>query len=228
MKTFGLISFKITTEARGMAKILTVDSSFAKLESGKHISINKFQLKGGHMRITTFCLILIASLSWSILPSWAQLDEKTPRTKADKEIQSMTDPGSPLQPGLAEYTIGPLCQMGGGMMGGGGPCGGPYGPGAGMGPEPQAPPRALNQNSGAGLFAAYCAGCHPGGGNNIMPDLPIVGSEELEDFDTFHSYMRSPTLPNGAHGPMPGFSSSQISTRQMRTLYRFLKSVYGD
>lgn len=173
------------------------------------------------MRFTTFCLILIASLSWSILPSWAQMDEKTPRTKAGKEIQSVTDPGSPDQPGLAEDAIGPLCQMGGGMMGEEGQCG----PGAGMGPAPQ---RARNLNSGADLFAAYCAACHPGGGNNIMPMFPISRSKQLEDFDTFRSFVRSPTLPNGAQGPMPGFSSSQISTGQMRTLYRYLKSMYGE
>jgi mono/diheme cytochrome c family protein len=180
------------------------------------------------MRFTTFCLILTASLSWSILPGWAQVDGKTPKTTTGNEIQSVTNPGSPERPGLAEYAIGPLCQMGGGMMGGGGPCGGPYGPGAGMGPAPPASQRAGNQKSGAGLFAAYCAGCHPGGGNNIVPDLPISGSETLEDFDTFHSFIRRPTLPNGAQGAMPGFSSSQISTRQMRTLYQYLKSIYGD
>jgi mono/diheme cytochrome c family protein len=169
------------------------------------------------MRFTTFCLMLIALSYWPILPGWAQMDEK-PLSKAGKVIQSVTDPGSPEQPGLAEDAIGPLCQMGG-MMGGGGRCG----PG-GMGPAYQAPQSARNLNSGADLFAAYCAGCHPGGGNNIMPDLPIIGSKQLGDFDRFRSFVRRPTLPNGARGSMPGFSSSQISTRQMRTLYQYLKS----
>ena len=170
------------------------------------------------MRFTTLCLILFALLSWSILSSWAQMDEMTSKAKAYKEIQPVTDPE---QPSLTKDAIGPFCQMGGGMMGG------ECGPGR-MGPAYQAPQTAQNQSSGAGLFAAYCAGCHPGGGNNISPDLPISGSEELTDFDTFSSFIRYPTLPNGARGAMPGFSSSQISTRQMRALYRYLKSAYGD
>jgi mono/diheme cytochrome c family protein len=173
------------------------------------------------MKFTTFCLIMTAAFCWSILPSWAQMAEKTPKAKVAKEIPAVTsDPGSPEQPGLAKDGIGLLCQMGGGMMRGGGQCA----PGAGMGPGPQG---AQNLNSGADIFAANCAGCHPGGGNNVIPNLPIRGSAQLKDFNTFRSYIGSPTLPNGAHGPMPGFSSDQISNRQMRTLYQYLKSRWG-
>jgi mono/diheme cytochrome c family protein len=173
------------------------------------------------MKFTTFCLILVASLSWSILPSWAQMAEKTPKTKVAKEIQEVTsDPGNPAQPGLAQEAIGLLCQMGGGMMRGQGQCA----PGAGMRPGTQG---ARNLNSGADLFDANCAGCHPGGGNNIIPNLPISGSAPLKDFNTFRTYIRHPALPNGGPGPMPAFSSSQISDQQMRTLYQYLKSRWG-
>ncbi len=171
------------------------------------------------MRFTTFCLILLAALFWSILPSWAQAAENSPNARVAKEIPGGTaDPGRVGQANLAQDARGLLCQMGGGMMRGGRQCA----TGAGSGPQ-----GAQNLNSGVDIFNANCVGCHPGGGNNVMANLPIKGSAKLKDFNTFRSFVGNPTLPNGARGPMPGFSSDQISNRQMRQLYQYLKSKWG-
>jgi mono/diheme cytochrome c family protein len=105
-------------------------------------------------------------------------------------------------------------------MGGRGYCG----PGMRTGPRQG----TRGASSGADLFAGYCAGCHPGGGNNIMPDLPIRRSAQLNNFEAFRTYVRYPTLPNGALGAMPGFSSGQISDSQMRELYQYLRSRWGS
>jgi cytochrome c553 len=75
---------------------------------------------------------------------------------------------------------------------------------------------------GAEIFYADCSGCHPQGGNTINPNLPLHGAPQLESFESFLAYIRHPTLPNGARGAMPAFSSARISDKQARELYRFL------
>jgi hypothetical protein len=123
-------------------------------------------------------------------------------------------------PGAGSHNdkIGPFCQMGG-MMGGRGYCG----PMGGAGGQPGLP----GPGSGADLFRQNCAGCHPGGGNTLVPNLPIRGSAQLRDFDTFRTYVRYPSMPNGAPGAMPAFSASRLSYPQLLELYRYLKSRWG-
>jgi mono/diheme cytochrome c family protein len=152
------------------------------------------------MKKTSFFIILTAALAWSIIPIWARAADTAPR---------------------AQSAVGQLAQMGGGMMGrGGGYCG------PGMGPGSQYPAGALQ--SGPDIFNAYCAGCHAGGGNSVTPNLPLKGSPLMENFSTFRSFVRNPRMPNGAPGPMPTFSSGQISDQQMGELYQFLKSRWGS
>jgi mono/diheme cytochrome c family protein len=125
-----------------------------------------------------------------------------------------------------DASLGQLAQMrGGGMMGGQGYCGPGGGPGR-MGPYQASPGTAAGQG-GADLFSAYCIGCHPGGGNSVIPDLPLRGSAQMSNFNTFRAYVRNPVLPNGAPGPMPGFSPGQISDQQMRDLYHYVRSRWG-
>jgi hypothetical protein len=175
------------------------------------------------MKFTKFFLFLIAVSAWSIIPAWAQLAETVPKAKVATAIQAVTpDPGSQKAPGPAQEAIGLLAQMGPGMMGGGGQCG----PGGGMGPGYQQ--GAQNLNSGPDLFGAYCVGCHAGGGNSVMSNLPLRGSVLLKDFYTFRNFIRRPVLPNGGPGPMPGYSPGQISDQQMQALYQYLKSRWGS
>ncbi|MGA7561932.1 MAG: c-type cytochrome [Desulfobaccales bacterium] len=129
----------------------------------------------------------------------------------------MAGPDSQKKVGTMNEGIGLLCQMGGMMEGGN------CGPGGGPGYQPGTP----GQSPGANLFRQNCAGCHANGGNTINPDLPLRGSQQLQDFNTFRIYLRYPTLPNGAPGAMPAFSSGRISDSQLQELYRYLVSLWG-
>jgi mono/diheme cytochrome c family protein len=118
---------------------------------------------------------------------------------------------------LAWSIIPSWAQMGGGMMRGGA---------CGVGAVSPAQAKALK--TGPALFNAHCVGCHAGGGNSVMPSMPLKGSGHLKSFTAFRSFVRNPRLPSGARGAMPAFSAGQISNQQMRTLYQFLKSRWGS
>jgi mono/diheme cytochrome c family protein len=110
-------------------------------------------------------------------------------------------------------------QMGGGMMGGGGMMN------QGQGGESQ---KSLTATSGAGIFSANCASCHPNGGNIVTPNLPLKGSRMLADFKTFLNFIRHPKMPNGSNGAMPAIAQSKISDRQAETLYQFITAKDGS
>jgi cytochrome c553 len=113
--------------------------------------------------------------------------------------------------GLTLYLVKAGAQMGGGMMGGGM-----------MGPGQSSQGSSLPE---AQIFNANCGSCHPNGGNTIMPNLPLKGAPQLADYNTFLSYIRHPTMPNGSPGPMPAFPPERISDEQARNLYQYLKSM---
>jgi mono/diheme cytochrome c family protein len=120
---------------------------------------------------------------------------------------------------LAWSIIPSWAQMGPGMM-----RGGACGPGMGAISPQQA--RALK--TGPDIFNANCVGCHAGGGNSVMPSMPLRGSAHLKSFTAFRDFVRNPRLPSGARGAMPVFSSGQISNQQMQQLYKFVKSNWGS
>jgi mono/diheme cytochrome c family protein len=76
--------------------------------------------------------------------------------------------------------------------------------------------------SGSEIFASYCVFCHPHGGNTIDPNMPLEGAPELGSYYSFRSLVRE------GRGKMPAFSSSQISDSQLRKLYRYVSSAYGE
>ena len=76
--------------------------------------------------------------------------------------------------------------------------------------------------SGSEIFASYCIFCHRHGGNTIDPNLPLEGAPQLGSYYSFRSLVRQ------GRGKMPAFSSSQISDSQMRKLYRYVSSAYGE
>jgi len=86
-------------------------------------------------------------------------------------------------------------------------------------------PAAREFKVGMEIFDQKCSGCHPGGGNAIKPNLPLIGSSELKDFQTFLNYIRQPKMPNGSKGIMPAFPEQKISQAQAEQLYQYLTKV---
>jgi len=81
---------------------------------------------------------------------------------------------------------------------------------------------AVEYRAGEKLFAANCSACHPGGGNAIMPNIPLVGSSKLASLETFSSFVHKPTLPDGKPGPMPPFLMSKLSDKELKELYDYI------
>jgi len=75
---------------------------------------------------------------------------------------------------------------------------------------------------GEKLYAANCASCHPGGGNVINPALPVVGSPQLKNLNTFTKYNRNPVKPDGSKGVMPAYPKEKISDDEMKLIYDYL------
>ena len=91
----------------------------------------------------------------------------------------------------------------------------------------RAPAVHTQLEAGRRLFENNCMACHPNGGNAILPNYIIIGSDNLKDLHTFISLIRDPRLDNGQKGPMPDFSPQKISEDQARQLYEYLSRVMG-
>jgi uncharacterized membrane protein len=78
---------------------------------------------------------------------------------------------------------------------------------------------------GQKLFDNNCSGCHAHGGNSILPNFPLRSAPELAKFQEFRSFIRSPRLPSSAKGPMPNFSQSRLSDKQVHELYDYITNV---
>jgi mono/diheme cytochrome c family protein len=172
-----------------------------------------------HFLSVVLGLVLVLSLG-----AWKSLAGPGGFEPASREYPGWSGGGGKLGPtgsekaGQTPEAIGPLCQMGG-MMGRG-ECGMGYG----RSPRPGTPAAG---EGGAGIFSRNCAVCHPGGGNNLVPSLPIRGSARLGNFNTFRAYVRYPKMPDGTPGAMPAFPPSRISDAQLRQLYQYLRSRWG-
>ncbi len=92
--------------------------------------------------------------------------------------------------------------------------------------QAKAPPE---YQAGERIYAANCASCHAHGGNTITPGLPVVGSPQLKDFNTFLAFNRNPQRPTGnPTGPkrmMPAVSEKRITDQQMKEIYRYIVNV---
>lgn len=88
--------------------------------------------------------------------------------------------------------------------------------------SPQAPSQ---YKAGEQIFKANCSGCHPEGGNIAQPNLPVINSPKLLDFNSFIDFIRNPSNPDGSPGIMPAFPESKISNRQSRNLYDYIINV---
>ena len=75
---------------------------------------------------------------------------------------------------------------------------------------------------GEKLYAAHCGGCHPNGGNVINNTLPVVGSPQLKNLNTFTKYNRNPLRPDGSKGVMPAFPKEKISDQDLEQIYKYI------
>ncbi len=87
---------------------------------------------------------------------------------------------------------------------------------------PAAPKEFL---AGAKIFKARCSGCHPGGGNIIVSNLPLKGAPELAGYSSFAAFIRNPRMPDGSRGIMPPFPESRISDQQAKEIYQYIFNV---
>lgn len=78
---------------------------------------------------------------------------------------------------------------------------------------------------GGHIFSTQCSSCHPQGGNIITPNIPLRGAKQMEDFNTFLTFMRKPVRPDGSKGIMPAFPPKKISDEELRELYEYLINV---
>jgi uncharacterized membrane protein len=73
--------------------------------------------------------------------------------------------------------------------------------------------------AGEKIFMANCSGCHPKGGNVLVPGKPILHAPELQDLKTFVQYVRHPIAP------MPVFPAAKISDTELKELYEYIANV---
>jgi mono/diheme cytochrome c family protein len=79
---------------------------------------------------------------------------------------------------------------------------------------------------GKALFEENCQACHAGGGNSIVASLPIKGSKLLGSLESFSSFLRSPSMPDGKEGDMPAFGPDALDSAQVAELHAFLAATY--
>ena len=72
------------------------------------------------------------------------------------------------------------------------------------------------------VFINHCSGCHVNGGNIFFPNLPLHSAPQLQRYETFIAFIRNPTLPTGAKGPMPQFTPTKLSDQQAHDLYQYI------
>ena len=73
--------------------------------------------------------------------------------------------------------------------------------------------------AGQKLFSAYCTTCHPGGGNTLAPNKPILHSPLLKNQEFFNMWIRHPA------SPMPAFPPHKISDAQLKDMYDYISHV---
>jgi len=75
--------------------------------------------------------------------------------------------------------------------------------------------------AGQQIYAVSCTACHPGGGNALQPDKPIVRSSLLKSRQIFEFWLRHPA------SPMPAFPEADMPADQVTDLYGYVIHVMG-
>lgn len=78
------------------------------------------------------------------------------------------------------------------------------------------PPKYM---TGQKIYATSCTTCHPGGGNTLAPDKPLLHSALLKNQQFFNMWIRNPAAP------MPPFPPDRISDTQAEALYAYIRHV---
>ena len=73
--------------------------------------------------------------------------------------------------------------------------------------------------AGQKIFSTYCTTCHPGGGNTLAPNRPLLHSPLLRNQEFFTMWIRHPA------SPMPAFPPDRISDAQAKALYDYIQHV---
>lgn len=80
----------------------------------------------------------------------------------------------------------------------------------------QGPPQ---YQAGQQIYSVNCAACHPGGGNSLQPDKPIVASPLTASQQMFEFWIRHPA------SPMPAFSEAKLPPDKLQALYEYVSNV---
>jgi cytochrome c6 len=75
---------------------------------------------------------------------------------------------------------------------------------------------------GAQIFKANCAGCHPGGGNNIKPRAVLYGEHFAREFA---DDARIASVVRNGKPPMPAFSTDQISDQDLADVIAYIRTL---
>jgi uncharacterized membrane protein len=82
------------------------------------------------------------------------------------------------------------------------------------------PPLPQKYHVGETVYSMNCSGCHPYGGNALSPRKAVLGSDKLNDLNTFLDWIRGP------RAPMPPFSPERISDADAQQLYEYAKNLH--
>ena len=69
-------------------------------------------------------------------------------------------------------------------------------------------------------FNQTCGACHPEGGNVFKPYMPLKRAPQLQDFDSFLSYVRHPSPRDGSDCIMPAYPVENFSDQQAREIFQ--------
>lgn len=73
--------------------------------------------------------------------------------------------------------------------------------------------------TGQHIYAVNCTACHPGGGNALQPDKPLLHSPLLATPQTFRMWLSHPAAP------MPAFPESSLPPEKTQALYDYITHV---
>lgn len=80
--------------------------------------------------------------------------------------------------------------------------------------------QAANEDPlGARAFQQYCASCHTGGGNRVVTNRPVAGSDKLASIIIFKKYLSMPP------GHMPYYENVVKDPKILKALYDYCKSL---